>query len=345
MQRRRAGDPLSYPGRLISWSRRYFLKRGDPNQKDGIATQGFLQVLMPGPDQEKRWQVAPPTGWRTSYRRRSLANWMTDVDNGAGRLLARVIVNRLWQHHFGRGIVATPSDFGTQGDKPTHPELLDWLAKELIDNGWKLKHIHKLMMTSAAYMESSAGDKAKTAMDPDDKLLWRFAPRRLEAEAIRDSILAVSGQLDPRMYGPGTLDPMQKRRAIYFTIKRSQLIPMMTQFDAPDSLVGIEARQATTVAPQALLLMNNVLVRDCAAGLAQPHPCDGRTSRWRTRCAPVTRSRWAGRQRIRKRADAVQFIQAQAAAYKKDGKPDADRLALTDFCQVLMELNEFIYVD
>ncbi len=165
---------------------------------------------------------------------------MTDVDEGAGRLLARVIVNRLWQHHFGRGIVATPSDFGTQGDKPTHPELLDWLAKELIDSGWKLKHIQKLMMTSAAYTEGSADDKTKPAVDPDDKLLWRFAPRRLEAEAIRDSILSVSGQLDPTMYGPGTLDPMQKRRAIYFTISCSQLIPMMTQFDAPDSLVGIE---------------------------------------------------------------------------------------------------------
>ena len=153
----------------------HFLKRGDPNQKDGVATQSFLQVLMPNaPDAEKRWQVAPPAGWRTSYRRRSLANWMTDVDGGAGRLLARVIVNRLWQHHFGRGIVATPSDFGIQGDKPTHPELLDWLARELIDSGWKLKHIHKLMMTSAAYMESSAGDKQKAAADVDDKLLWRY---------------------------------------------------------------------------------------------------------------------------------------------------------------------------
>ncbi len=322
----------------------HFLKRGDPNQKDGAATQGFLQVLMPGPDQEKRWQVAPPAGWRTSYRRRSLANWMTDVDEGAGRLLARVIVNRLWQHHFGRGIVATPSDFGTQGDKPTHPELLDWLAKELIDGGWKLKHIHKLMMTSAAYIESSADDKAKETMDPDDRLLWRFAPRRLEAEAIRDSILAVSGQLDPTMYGPGTLDPMQKRRAIYFTIKRSQLIPMMTQFDAPDSLVGIEARQSTTVAPQALLLMNNALVRDCASHLA------GRVRP--TNDKPMTEAVRAGYAVVLGRAptnqeaeDAVQFIQVQAAAYKMDGKPEAERLALTDLCQVLMELNEFVYVD
>jgi hypothetical protein len=181
-------------------------------------------------------------------------------------------------------------------------------------------------------------------VDPDDKLLWRFAPRRLEAEAIRDSILSVSGQLDPTMYGPGTLDPMQKRRAIYFTIKRSQLIPMMTQFDAPDSLVGIEARQSTTVAPQALLLMNNALVRNCAEGLAKRmRPTPDKP------LADAVRSGYTitlGRAPTEQEAtDAVQFIQAQADAYKKDGKPDAERLALTDLCQVLMELNEFIYVD
>ncbi len=323
----------------------HFLKRGDPNQKDGVATQSFLQVLMPNvPDAEKRWQAAPPAGWRTSYRRRSLANWMTDVDAGAGRLLARVIVNRLWQHHFGRGIVATPSDFGNQGEKPTHPELLDWLAKELIDSGWKLKHIHKLMMTSAAYMESSAGDRQKAAVDVDDKLLWRFTPRRLEAEAIRDAILSAGGELDATMYGPGTLDRMMKRRAIYFTIKRSQLIPMMTQFDAPDSLVGIEARPATTVAPQALLLMNNALVRSCAEGLAKrarPTPEKPLADAVRTGYAIALGRAPTGQET----ADSVQFIKDQAEAYKKDGKADAERLGLTDWCQVLMELNEFIYVD
>ncbi len=199
-------------------------------------------------------------------------------------------------------------------------------------------------MTSAAYMESSADDKAKAAADVDDKLLWRFAPRRLEAEAIRDSMLAVSGQLDATMYGPGTLDRMQKRRAIYFTIKRSQLIPMMTQFDAPDSLVGIDARQATTVAPQALLMMNNALVRDCASHLAERVRPKAETS-----LADAVRSGYAtalGRAPTEQETeDALRFIEEQAAAYKKDGKADADRLALTDFCQVLMELNEFIYVD
>src|SRR5207253_2158425 len=163
----------------------------DPNAKDGVAAQGFLQVLEPSADAEKRWQAAPPAGWRTSYRRRALAEWLTDLDQGAGRLLARVIVNRLWQHHMGRGLVATPSDFGTRGERPTHPELLDWLAAELIANGWRLKPIHKAIMTSAAYREDSRADEAKSAADRDNKLFWRRPARRLEAEAIRDSLLAV----------------------------------------------------------------------------------------------------------------------------------------------------------
>ncbi len=149
----------------------HFLRRGDPNAKDGVATQGFLQVLLPSAGAEKRWQTAPPAGWRTSYRRRALAEWLTDVDQGAGRLLARVIVNRLWQHHLGRGLVATPSDFGSRGERPTHPELLDWLAAELIANGWQLKPIHRAIVTSAVYQEDSRLDEAKAAVDRDNRLL------------------------------------------------------------------------------------------------------------------------------------------------------------------------------
>src|SRR5207244_6323242 len=200
-------------------------------------------------------------GWRTSYRRRSLANWITDVDQGAGRLLARVIVNRLWQHHLGRGIVATPSDFGTRGERPTHPELLDWLATELIRNGWRLKPIHKLIVTSSTYMQSSQRDDAKARVDPDNRLFWRRPPHRLEAEVIRDALLSVSGALDTRMFGPGTLNSANKRRSIYSTVKRSKLMPMMQLFDAPEALGGVAQRPTTTIAPQALLLMNNPNVR------------------------------------------------------------------------------------
>src|SRR5262249_46806375 len=173
----------------------YFLRRGDPNQKTGVANQGFLQVLMTTPEKEKHWQQLPPQGWRTSYRRRALASWITDTEYGAGHLLARVIVNRLWQHHIGRGIVGTPNDFGVQGERPSHPELLDWLATELIRGGWRLKPLHRLIMMSAVYRQGSDFDESKFKVDPENKFYWRHAPRRLEAEVIRDSLLAVTGTL------------------------------------------------------------------------------------------------------------------------------------------------------
>src|SRR6202043_1513110 len=133
----------------------------------------FLQVLMRSPEQEKSWQAQPTKGGGTSYRRLSLGNWITGTDRGVGQLLARVIVNRLWQHHLGRGIVATVSDFGTRGERPTHPELLDWLATELIKKGWHLKPIHKLIMSSSVYRESSQPDEAKERLDGHNSLFWR----------------------------------------------------------------------------------------------------------------------------------------------------------------------------
>jgi hypothetical protein len=299
---------------------------------------------MRDPEQEKRWQTPPPAGWRTSYRRRALAEWITDVDNGGGHLLARVIVNRLWQHHLGTGIVATPSDFGFQGDRPTHPELLDYLATELIEHGWSLKHVHKLIMTSAVYRESTKYDKQKAKVDERNRLYWRRAPRRLEAEAIHDSLLAVSGTLDLKQFGPGTLDPNMKRRSIYFFVKRSQLVPTMVLFDGPDALQGLEQRITTTIAPQSLLLLNSGQVRSCAESFAKRiSPKEGLP------LEDVVRSAYAhalGRQpKERELADAVAFLKEQAASYKASGKDNPQQLALTDFCQALLGLNEFIYID
>jgi hypothetical protein len=319
----------------------YFLRRGDPNNKEGVATQGFLQVLMTAPDGDKHWQTPPPAGWRTSYRRRALAEWITDVDHGAGKLLARVIVNRLWQHHLGRGLVATPSDFGTRGERPTHPELLDWLATELIREGWRLKPIHKLIMTSAVYRQGAQVDPARIKTDRDNKLCWRWSGRRLEAEVIRDSLLTVSGQLDARMFGPGTLDEGSRRRSIYFTVKRSKLVPMMQVFDAPEALSGVADRPTTTIAPQALLLMNNPNVRGYARAFARriaptadtPVEDAVKTGFLTALARPPTADELA---------DAAAFVREQLPTY-----PAASRreLALADFCQVLMCLNEFIYVD
>jgi hypothetical protein len=318
-----------------------FLRRGDPANKEGTATQGFLQVLMPTAEAARRWQTAPPAGWRTSYRRRAFAEWITDVDQGAGPLLARVIVNRLWQHHMGRGLVATPSDFGTRGEAPTHPEMLDYLAGELIKSGWKLKAVHKLIMTSAVYQESTAVHEAKVKVDRDNKFYWRQPARRLEAEIIRDALVAVGGELDPKMFGPGTLDEKSKRRSIYFTVKRSKLVPMMVIFDAPEALSGMAERPTTTIAPQALHMLNNPQVRQTARSFARRIAPDSTT--------PLEDAVRAGYRIALARdpsrddlADGVAFIRAQMATYPENQRREA---ALADFCQILMCLNEFIYVD
>ncbi|HLY08360.1 MAG TPA: DUF1549 and DUF1553 domain-containing protein, partial [Planctomycetota bacterium] len=311
----------------------YVLARGDVNKKQEVATQGFIQVLERGAD-ERRWTAPPPAGSRTPGRRSALARWLTDVEAGAGPLLARVLVNRLWAQHFGRGIVATANDFGVQGDPPTHPELLEWLASQLIQGGWQLKPLHRRIMTSAAYQRSAdlAAESAKK--DPDNRLLWRRDPHRLEAEAIRDSLLDVGGLLDRRMYGAGTLDEAMTRRSIYFFIKRSKLIPMMMVFDAPEPLASQGSRPTTTIAPQALLFMNSPLVRRCAAGLAKESDL---TSLYRRALGrPPT-------ERERERAHA--FLSAQERSYREEGKGDPALAARVDFCQALLCLNEFVYVD
>jgi cytochrome c553 len=322
----------------------HFLKRGDPNQKGEIVSQGFLQVLMRSPDQEKHWLKMPPKGWHTSYRRWALADWLCDTDGGAGHLLARVMVNRLWQHHIGRGIVGTPSDFGYQGERPTHPGLLDYLASQLIKDGWRLKPIHKLIMMSAAYMQSSDGDSQKIAVDPENKLVWRRPRMRLEAETIRDAMLAVSGALDKKLFGPGSLDPNHKRRSIYFFVKRSQLVPMMTLFDAPDSLQSQEQRASTIIAPQALMLMNNANIRGFAKSLAaRIGPKGGSALEDAVRAGYlIALARPPREDELR---ESAQFVREQMASYQATNKGDAQQLALADFCQVLMELNEFIYID
>jgi hypothetical protein len=322
----------------------HFLRRGDPNQKDGVAEPGFLQVLMSAPENEQHWQTSPPEGWRTSYRRRALAEWITDTEGGAGHLLARVIVNRLWQHHLGRGIVATPSDFGAQGAPPSHPELLDWLAVELIQGGWRLKPIHKLIMTSAAYRQGSHVDESKASKDIENLLFWRQERRRLEAEPIRDAMLATSGLLDPRMFGPGSLDERMRRRSVYFTVKRSKLIPMMTLFDAPDALVPIAARSSTTVAPQSLLLMNSPVVREWAAGFANRvlHREGESIDDAIRRAYLLTLSRVPTSDEL---DDARSFLDQQTATHRGAGRGDGVEAAWTDFGQVLFSLNEFVSIE
>ncbi len=332
----------------------YFLQRGSTDQKKGVALPGFLQVLMPAAANERKWQWEPPANARFSGRRRALAEWMTDVDQGAGALLARVMVNRLWQHHFGQGLVATPNDFGAQGAPPSHPELLDWLAAELIRHGWRLKPIHELILTSAVYQQAMPAGRALErafALDPDNALLSRRIPARLEAEAVRDALLFVSGLLETNLYGPGTLDEGSHRRSVYLTVKRSRLVPAMQVFDAPEPLASQGARPSTTVAPQALLLMNSPQVRAWADAFASrcveagPHS-DPAAAVDRAYALALNRQPTPD-----ERADALRFIAAQerrnSAGTTDPGaiSPGTYRHAIADLAQVILSLNEFIYVE
>jgi hypothetical protein len=318
------------------------LVRGDVHQKGEVVQSSFLQVLMPegcGPD---HWAVEPAEPeTRLSYRRSALAEWITDVDEGAGHLAARVFVNRLWQHHFGRGIVATPNDFGVPGERPTHPELLDWLAGEFISHGWSAKHMHRAIMNSSVYLQSTDYDEARNSIDNENMLSWRREPRRLEAEAIRDAMLSVSGLLDPTQFGPGSLDQNMNRRSVYFFIKRSQLIPMMMLFDWPEHLVSIGQRSTTTIAPQALMFLNGPQSRRYAEGLAsRVVTLDDATA------IAEAYSLSLGREPTEEEQTLSQaFLKQQSEVHRSASVPNPEQTARVDFCQILFGMNEFVYVD
>jgi hypothetical protein len=331
----------------------YVLRRGDVNLKGDTADAGFLPVLTG--QSEAHWRETPPAGWRTSYRRRALANWITDPSDGAGALLARVIVNRVWAAHFGRGIVATPNDFGIQGELPSHPELLEWLASEFVRSGWSLKALHRLILDSAVWQQSTAredgGDRVEAsharAVDPGNVLLWHFPRKRLEAEAIRDHLLSVSGVLDQRMGGAGTLDENHLRRSVYFMVKRSQLSRTLQLFDAPDAVLSAANRPATITAPQALLFLNSPFVRARSLDFARRLGADFAVSPAQAvrRGYELAAGRAPTEQEL---SDGTAFLKQQGELYAAESNPSAGpgaQRALVDFCQVLFGLNEFVYVD
>jgi len=209
---------------------------------------GFLTILDP---KDAEIPAAKPDAL-TSGRRTVLANWLTTPQNP---LTARVIVNRVWQYHFGKGITTTASDFGRLGDKPSHPELLDWLTSEFIKSGWKLKTLHKLIMASATYQQSTASDKDALLKDPENRLLWRYSPRRLDAEQARDSMLTASGEIDLMVGGEG-VEKSKPRRSLYLRKMRNTPDDFLASLDAPPGFQSTPERQATTTATQSLLMVN-----------------------------------------------------------------------------------------
>lgn len=312
----------------------HFLKRGDPNQKGNVASPAFLEILTTHQDKESHWLKPAPVQSKTPLFRKALADWITDSRTGAGNLTARVAVNRLWHHHFGKGLVRTINDFGNTGEEPSHPELLEWLAGKLISSGWKLKTIHKMIMMSDTYRRSTQPIGSAARIDPENRWLSRRTPRRLEAEAARDSLLAVAGILEPTQFGPSEANPLHHRRAIYSTLKRSRMPSMMTLFDAPDSLQSAEERPTTTVAPQALMLLNHPLMDQVCKGLAARATASGKDP-----VISMFETVLLRKPSNPELADARQFM-----AMVSSNSGDKNK-ALEELGQVLVLTNEFFYAD
>jgi mono/diheme cytochrome c family protein len=304
----------------------------------------------------------PSADAKTTGRRTALAGWIASPDNP---LTARVMVNRIWQHHFGRGLVRSPSNFGLAGDPPTHPELLDWLAAEFIAGGWRLKPLHKLILMSEAYRASSAGNAEALAKDPLNDALWRFDMRRLSAEEIRDSIHVASGAFNPKMFGPGVFPDIpdevkatqsrpgagwgnsppeeQARRSIYAKVKRSLLVPILSDYDVADTDTTCPVRFVTTQPTQALGMMNGSFLHAQArvfAGRVQREaggPDDADVTAMVRRAIEIALVRPATDKEV---AAGVAVI---------DQLEDADGVspsrAFELYCLMLLNLNEFAYLD
>src|SRR5215510_3425426 len=335
---RAIGESGSKPGPT------YFLNRGAPDAKGPAVTPGVLSVIN-----ETDYEFpAPPPNVKSSYRRRGLAEWLASRQNP---LTARVMVNRVWQRHFGEGIVRTPSNFGKLGEPPTHPELLDWLAVEFMDGGWSVKRMHRLMMTSQAYQMASDDVAADAAIDPENRLLWRMPRARLEAEIIRDQMLAVAGNLDRTLGGPCVYphidpklfqsstkrtrpgkpddDPSTWRRSLYVYSKRSIRYPLFEAFDQPNLINSCDRRNSSTIAPQALLLMNNNFVLTEAKYFAE---------RLRREAGDDARAQAQKAYRLALGRAPTAFEMAKTVEFIRSG-PDG----LAEFCHALFNLNEFVY--
>ncbi|HKB04863.1 MAG TPA: DUF1553 domain-containing protein [Gemmataceae bacterium] len=347
----------------------YVLKRGEAKRKGGVVEPAFPRVLTSG----LRGQESGVRLTRTD-----LAKWVT---RPVHPLTARVLVNRVWQHHFGHGLVRTPNDFGLRGEKPTHPELLDYLATEFVANGWRLKPIHRMIVLSATYQQSAVG-KSQSA-DPDNKLLWRMNRQRLDGEGLRDSVLAAAGTLTREVGGPSvrvplepevydliftegepdglwhvTPDPAQhSRRSLYLLTKRNVRLPMLESFDQPDRLTPCADRAVSTFAPQALILMNGPftqqqsramaasLLRDCGSDVERQVTTAYRRAFSRPPTAEevrVAKEFLSGQEDL-----AADRLRARLPAGVPDGLPaGADvphAVALADFCLALFNANEFAH--
>ena len=326
-------------------------RRGDPESPGAVVPRGVPR--FPFLAAEAATDVAPGSSGRLE-----LALWLTQPDHP---LTARVMANRIWQHHFGRGIVATPSNFGIRGEPPSHPELLDWLAARFVAGGWSIKRLHREVLLSQTYQLSSESDSPDAARDPDNRWLWRFPHRRLDAESIRDAMLAVSGGLDRRRPGPHPFPPIEgwqwtqhnpfkavyptRDRSVYLMTQRLVKHPFMAIFDGPDTNASTDLRPQSTVPLQALYLRNNPFVQEQSAGFAlrliagdsEPQPRIRRAFElaWGRQPDPEEIDRW------------LRYLSDCRTALAAPQAPQAaiEREAWSSLAKVMLTSNEFLYVD
>ncbi|MCC6509763.1 MAG: PSD1 domain-containing protein [Pirellulaceae bacterium] len=332
----------------------YVLVRGSPQNEGAAVEPSFPKLLgQSAPSIPKMPDDAPTAG-----RRKVLADWLTSKDNW---LTARVMVNRIWQHYFGRGISRSPNNFGLMGDRPTHPELIDHLATELMDHDWSLKVIHRQILLSATYRQSSAPNQHASDIDPDNNLFWRQSVRRLSAEQVRDSVLAVSGQLNEQQFGDsffqtlsrevlasqsqpgngwGNSSPAdQARRSVYIRIKRSLPVPMLAVFDFPETDISCEARFLTTQPGQALGMLNSDWMQEQSAALltrVQREVGEDLTAQ-ATRALELVTSR-------RPLAEDTQELVALVERLKSKHK-FSEQQARQAMCLAALNVNQFLYLD
>jgi hypothetical protein len=312
--------PLPYDPEELARRPTYVMTRGDVHQLGEDVAPAFPEVLRDG-----KGESAPRT-------RRDLAEWLTSREQP---LVARVWVNRIWQYHFGRGLVATADDFGTHGAQPTHPQLLDWLASELMDHGWSTKHIQRLILTSAVYRQSAEASPGTLEQDPDNRWLTRWTPRRLEAEAVRDAWLAATGELDLQVGGASV--PLEEReaslrRSLYLFQRRGHASDMQKFFDGPQECAASIARRDVSTSPlQSLYLLNSEFSVERAQVLAERLRDSG--------AEQDVLIREAFRQVLLRDPDAEEMAAAVELCNACEGEP------LEAVCQALLNLNEFNYVE
>ncbi len=335
----------------------HVLRRGDPSQP-GEEVQPGVPAVLPALD------IGPiqPTGHSTG-RRLWLARWMTHPRNP---LLARVLVNRLWQWHFGEGLVATENDFGVMGQRPSNPELLDYLATELVESGWSIKHLQRLILNSSTYRASSSWNAVAGKLDPDNTLFWRWKPRRLDAETVRDSMLQVSGELNLEMSGKsiypklprevlegqsrpgdgwGESDSRQAaRRSVYIFSKRSLAVPELEVLDAPDTTSSCEQRDVSTTGPQALTFLNGDFTRERAKRFAERlrREAGEDPARQAALAFEIALGRAATREEV---AAAREFLAKQEKQIEQDTAGNAKEKSLEAFCLVMLNSNEFFFTE